>query len=88
MRVLIADDQKNVGATLAHLVSECNHEVVEVVVERIDGVQRVGEQEQSAGEDRRRDGGDVRQRDGHDAADRHVGAIRPTPHANGGRGCA
>src|SRR5947209_11361292 len=31
MRVLIADDQKNVGATLANLVSECSHEVVGVV---------------------------------------------------------
>jgi two-component system chemotaxis response regulator CheY len=31
MRVLIADDQKDVGTTLAALVTECDHEVVEVV---------------------------------------------------------
>lgn len=31
MRVLIADDQKSVGTTLAELVSHCHHEVVEVV---------------------------------------------------------
>ncbi len=31
MRVLIADDQKNVGNTLAALVEKCQHEVVEVV---------------------------------------------------------
>src|SRR5918992_6047124 len=31
MRVLIADDQKGVGTTLAALVSHCQHEVVEVV---------------------------------------------------------
>jgi len=31
MRVLIADDQKSVGTSLADLVSLCNHEVVEVV---------------------------------------------------------
>ncbi len=31
MRVLIADDEKGVGATLADLVSHYNHEVVEVV---------------------------------------------------------
>src|SRR5205814_5480936 len=31
MRVLIADDQKSVGATLADLVRLCQHEVVEVV---------------------------------------------------------
>jgi CheY-like chemotaxis protein len=31
MRVLIADDQKSVGITLAELVRLCQHEVVEVV---------------------------------------------------------
>ena len=31
MRILIADDQKSVGATLAALVEKCQHEVVEVV---------------------------------------------------------
>lgn len=31
MRVLIADDQKSVGTTLAALVEKCQHEVVEVV---------------------------------------------------------
>lgn len=31
MRVLIADDQKGVGTTLADLVRACRHEVVEVV---------------------------------------------------------
>lgn len=31
MRVLIADDQRSVGATLAALVEKCQHEVVEVV---------------------------------------------------------
>ncbi|MFL6516126.1 MAG: response regulator [Chthoniobacterales bacterium] len=39
MRVLIADDQKSVGTTLAHLVSECNHEVVEVVGSGIEAIQ-------------------------------------------------
>ena len=31
MRVLIADDQRDVSSTLAALVSKCDHEVVEVV---------------------------------------------------------
>lgn len=31
MRVLIADDQKSVGTSLAELVRRCQHEVVEVV---------------------------------------------------------
>src|SRR5207237_2315308 len=31
MRILIADDQKSVGTTLADLVRLCQHEVVEVV---------------------------------------------------------
>src|SRR5205085_3552692 len=39
MRVLIADEQKSVGTTLAHLVSECNHEVVEVVGSDLEAIQ-------------------------------------------------
>src|SRR5437764_113419 len=39
MRVLIADDQKSVGTTLAHLVSECNHEVVAVVSSGLEAIQ-------------------------------------------------
>jgi two-component system chemotaxis response regulator CheY len=39
MRVLIADDQKSVGATLADLVTHCNHEVVEVVESGFDAIQ-------------------------------------------------
>jgi len=39
VRVLIADDQKNVGAALAQLVSECNHEVVEVVRSGLEAIQ-------------------------------------------------
>jgi len=39
MKVLIADDQKSVGTTLAHLVSECNHEVVEVVSSGLEAIQ-------------------------------------------------
>ena len=39
MRVLIADDQKSVGTTLAHLVSECHHDVVEVVGSGLEAIQ-------------------------------------------------
>lgn len=39
MRVLIADDQKSVGATLAELVSHCRHEVVEVVGSGLEAIQ-------------------------------------------------
>lgn len=39
MRVLIADDQKSVGTTLASLVSHCNHEVVEVVGSGLEAIQ-------------------------------------------------
>ena len=42
MRVLIADDQKSVGATLAHLVSECSHEVVAVVSSGLEAIQAYG----------------------------------------------
>jgi two-component system, chemotaxis family, chemotaxis protein CheY len=39
MRVLIADDQKGVGTILAALVSECDHEVVEVVGSGFEAIQ-------------------------------------------------
>jgi two-component system, chemotaxis family, chemotaxis protein CheY len=39
MRVLIADDQKGVGATLAALVAECDHEVVDVVASGFEAIQ-------------------------------------------------
>lgn len=31
MRILIADDEKNTGSTLARLVERCGHEIVQVV---------------------------------------------------------
>jgi two-component system chemotaxis response regulator CheY len=39
MRVLIADDQKSVGTALGQLVSECNHEVVEIVGSGLEAIQ-------------------------------------------------
>jgi CheY-like chemotaxis protein len=39
MRVLIADDQKSVGMTLAALVKNCGHEVVEVVGSGLEAIQ-------------------------------------------------
>ena len=39
MRVLIADDQKGVGTTLAAMVSHCQHEVVEVVGSGLEAIQ-------------------------------------------------
>ena len=39
VRVLIADDQKGVGTTLAALVSHCQHEVVEVVASGLEAIQ-------------------------------------------------
>ena len=39
MRVLIADDQRGVGTTLAALVAGCDHEVVEVVGSGFDAIQ-------------------------------------------------
>ena len=39
MRILIADDQKSVGTTLAALVSHCQHEVVEVVGSGLEAIQ-------------------------------------------------
>jgi CheY-like chemotaxis protein len=42
MRVLIADDQRGVGASLADLVSHCQHEVVEVVASGLEAIQAYG----------------------------------------------
>ena len=39
MRVLIADDQKSVGVTLAVLVERCGHEVVQVVGSGLEAIQ-------------------------------------------------
>ena len=39
MRVLIADDQKTVGTTLAALVTQCGHDVVEVVSSGLEAIQ-------------------------------------------------
>ena len=39
MRILIADDQKSVGTTLAALVSHCQHEVVDVVGSGLEAIQ-------------------------------------------------
>ena len=39
MRVLIADDEKDVGTTLADLVTHCHHEVVEVVGSGFEAIQ-------------------------------------------------
>ena len=39
MRVLIADDQKSVGTSLAELVRLCHHEVVEVVGSGLEAIQ-------------------------------------------------
>lgn len=39
MRILIADDQRNVGTTLAALVAHCQHEVVEVVGSGLEAIQ-------------------------------------------------
>jgi two-component system, chemotaxis family, chemotaxis protein CheY len=39
MRVLIADDQRTVGASLAELVRRCQHEVVEVVTSGLEAIQ-------------------------------------------------
>ncbi len=38
VRILIADDQKSVGTTLAALVCGCKHEVVEVVGSGLDAI--------------------------------------------------
>jgi two-component system chemotaxis response regulator CheY len=39
VRILIADDQKNVGACLADLVNHCHHEVVAVVESGLEAIQ-------------------------------------------------
>jgi two-component system, chemotaxis family, chemotaxis protein CheY len=39
VRVLIADDQRNVGTTVAALVAHCQHEVVEVVGSGLEAIQ-------------------------------------------------
>lgn len=39
MRILIADDQKSVSATLAAMVTQCQHEVVEVVGSGLEAIQ-------------------------------------------------
>ena len=39
MRVLIADDQKSVGTSLAEMVGLCHHQVVEVVGTGMDAIQ-------------------------------------------------
>lgn len=39
MRVLIADDQKSVGSSLADLVRLCHHEVVDVVGTGVEAIQ-------------------------------------------------
>ena len=42
MRVLIADDDKSVSATLAELVRRCQHEVVEIVSSGLEAIQAYG----------------------------------------------
>jgi two-component system chemotaxis response regulator CheY len=39
VRVLIADDQRSVGTTLAAMVADCQHEVVEVVGSGLEAIQ-------------------------------------------------
>jgi CheY-like chemotaxis protein len=42
MRVLIADDQKSVGTSLAELVRRCQHEVVEIVGSGLEAIHAYG----------------------------------------------
>jgi CheY-like chemotaxis protein len=42
MRILIADDQKSVGTSLAELVRLCHHEVVEVVGSGLEAIHAYG----------------------------------------------
>ena len=42
MRVLIADDDRNVGTSLAELVRRCQHEVVEVVYSGLEAIHAYG----------------------------------------------
>ena len=44
MRVLIADDQKSVGTSLAALVEHCQHEVVQVVSSGLEAIQAFDQQ--------------------------------------------
>jgi two-component system, chemotaxis family, chemotaxis protein CheY len=39
MRVLVADDQKSVGTSLADLAGQCQHEVVQVVSSGLEAIQ-------------------------------------------------
>ena len=39
MRVLIADDQRSVGTSLAELVRHCNHDIVAVVGSGVEAIQ-------------------------------------------------
>jgi CheY-like chemotaxis protein len=48
MRVLIADDQKSVGTSLAELVRLCHHEVVEVVGSGLEAIQAYGRHQPDA----------------------------------------
>lgn len=43
MRVLIADDQRSVGTSLAELVRHCNHDIVAVVGSGVEAIQAYGE---------------------------------------------
>jgi two-component system chemotaxis response regulator CheY len=42
MRVLIADDDRSVGISLAELVKRCQHEVVEVVTSGLEAIHAYG----------------------------------------------
>jgi len=42
MRVLIADDDRSVGTSLAELVRRCQHEVVEVVTSGLEAIHAYG----------------------------------------------
>ena len=42
MRVLIADDDRSVGMSLAELVRRCQHEVAEVVTSGLEAIQAYG----------------------------------------------
>jgi two-component system chemotaxis response regulator CheY len=42
MRVLIADDERSVGTSLAELVRRCQHEVVDVVTSGLEAIQAYG----------------------------------------------
>jgi two-component system chemotaxis response regulator CheY len=43
MRVLIADDQRSVGTSLAELVKHCNHDIVAVVGSGVEAIQAYGQ---------------------------------------------